>query len=270
MAPAVPPCFCRLRCWHSPRMHFSFFFFPHLWRPSRVPRFFFACSPVDFATLEATARYCAKKAIGDRWCIGVTSNPPAFLGKRILLIETCSQRTSIVQNNGDQFPSWGKTSAFQISFTRLILSARILAFCSLSLVGSWLFRAVVVISVRYSPSLTVPTIMRPLGGHFTSCVISSRILVVLSGVGRCFSSVSLSLAMTSSASPIRAVRAFPYRHRCRLAHGACTPARLPLALRTARGARPSLVVWAGVFASPILQCFFVKQCLRRILCCTSA
>ena len=42
------------------------------------------------------------------------------------------------------------------SHIRLILSARILAFCSLSLVNSWLFRAVVVNSVRYSPSLAVP------------------------------------------------------------------------------------------------------------------
>ena len=50
-----------------------------------------------------------------------------------------------------------KASAFQICFAHsfLILSASIRAFRSLLLAGSWLFRASVVISVRYSPSLAV-------------------------------------------------------------------------------------------------------------------
>ena len=45
------------------------------------------------------------------------------------------------------------------------------------------FRVAAVISVRHSPSLAVPNIMRPLGVHFTNCIISSQILAVLSGVG---------------------------------------------------------------------------------------
>ena len=90
------------------------------------------------------------------------------------------------------------------SYIRVILSTWIRAFCNLPLVGSWLFRVAVVISVRYPPSLAVPKIMRALGVHFTN-----RISAVLSGVGRvdcayvspsCFSSVSLSLFMTSAVS----------------------------------------------------------------------
>ena len=38
------------------------------------------------ATLGAIARYCAKKAIGNRRCVGVTSTSPAILGERILLM----------------------------------------------------------------------------------------------------------------------------------------------------------------------------------------
>ena len=40
-----------------------------------------------------TARYCAKKAIGERRSVGVTSNPAAFVGKRVLLMEVCSSRS---------------------------------------------------------------------------------------------------------------------------------------------------------------------------------
>ena len=100
------------------------------------------------------------------------SNPPAFLGKRILFMETCSSR-SCPTNKGikastislsscayeatwrqerqqSKDKAWFKTmvTIFQTgarrlhsksaSHIRLILSARILAFCSMSLVGSWL------------------------------------------------------------------------------------------------------------------------------------
>ena len=40
------------------------------------------------------------------------------------------------------------------------------------------------ISVRYSPSVAVPKIMRPFGVHFTNCVISCQKLSVLAGVGQ--------------------------------------------------------------------------------------
>ena len=46
---------------------------------STSPKVFIACIPVDFAT--QTARHCARKAIGDRKSVDVTSNPTAFLGQ---------------------------------------------------------------------------------------------------------------------------------------------------------------------------------------------
>ena len=54
------------------------------------PKVSIACGPVDLATLGATGRCCAKNTIGRRRSVGVTSNPPAFLGKRTLLMEACS------------------------------------------------------------------------------------------------------------------------------------------------------------------------------------
>ena len=67
---------------------------------------------------EGFAKHCAKRAIGERKSIGVTSNPPAFLGNRILsilidpshkqkqqtinnIVELlCVRSQSIVENNG--------------------------------------------------------------------------------------------------------------------------------------------------------------------------
>ena len=59
---------------------------------STSPRVSIARRPFVLVTLGAIARYCARKAIGERRCIGVTSKSPAFLGKRILLTEACSTK----------------------------------------------------------------------------------------------------------------------------------------------------------------------------------
>ena len=50
---------------------------------SMCPKVSITPRPVDFATLGTVARYCAKKAIGERRSVGVTSDPPAFFNKRI-------------------------------------------------------------------------------------------------------------------------------------------------------------------------------------------
>ena len=114
------------------------------------------------------------------------------------------------------------------SHIRLILSARIRAFCILSLVGSWLLRVAAVISIRFSSSLAIPKIMRSLGVHFTNCVISCRILAVPSGVRQyavqltllssrpCFSGVSLSLVVAVSVCHdlcLFSLNAFCAKHR---------------------------------------------------------
>ena len=139
----------------------------------------------------------------------VTSDLPASLGKRILLMDTCSSQfcpsnmghkastisssscayearasrgttvkgQGIVQDNGNHFSRQYSKSASHI---RQIPSARTHTFCNLSLAGSC------------SPSLAVPKIMRPFrvqAVHWS--FLRSR---------PCFSSVSLSSAMTSGAS----------------------------------------------------------------------
>ena len=124
------------------------------------PKVLVACGPVDLATLEAAARYCARKAIGERRSVGVTSNPPSFLGGSIFFMENVlksvlsqnqaskasaislgqrnSQRTRHCSKHGVtsfQTRAW-RLHSRSASHIRLILSARIRAFCNLSLVGS--------------------------------------------------------------------------------------------------------------------------------------
>ena len=146
----------------------------------------------------------------------MTSNPPASMGKRILLMETCSswscpathghqsidnlieflcvrsqglgRDNATVKRTRHCSKQWLSVSRLeQVVCIPSLLHTSVRScrpgssvFCSLSLVGSWIFRAVVVISVRYSASLAVHTIIRPLDVHLTNCVISSRIVVVLS------------------------------------------------------------------------------------------
>ena len=186
---------------------------------STSPSVSIARIPEAFATLGAIARFCARNAISDRRSIDVASNPPAYLGNRILLMVACSSRSSptkkgnrastisssscayearasggTTQQSNDKALFRTMVTSFQAGASRLhsksashiclILSARIRALCSLPLVGSWFLRAPVVISVRYSPSMAVPPIMRPPGVHFTNRVISSLTPSALPGVGQ--------------------------------------------------------------------------------------
>ena len=68
---------------------------------STSPSVSIARTPEAFATLGAIARYCARKAIGERRSVDVASNPPASLGNRILLMVACSSR-SCPTNKGDK------------------------------------------------------------------------------------------------------------------------------------------------------------------------
>ena len=147
-------------------------FLVHLRRLQRVPR---SLSPVSPSILPHWGRLPGTVPGRPSVTGGSSvwpSNPPAFLGKRILFMETCSSRScptnkgikastislsscayeamasgeTTVKRTRHGFKTMVKffqTGARRLhsksaSHIRLILSARILAFCSLSLVGSWI------------------------------------------------------------------------------------------------------------------------------------
>ena len=114
----------------------------HLWLLPRVPKLPSIVVQLIWPRWEQSPGTVPRKASGERRSIGVTSNPPALLGKLTVLMEACTNmgnkasiisssscayeaRASggdnatvkgqgIVQDNGDQFPCGSKASAFQV------------------------------------------------------------------------------------------------------------------------------------------------------------